>query len=153
MRRLVKSLALICSASAAPALADAPTLSLPIDCTLGTSCYIEDYVDLDPGPGQRDYMCAIKSRDGHRGTADIFDRGKTEANRFATLGSGLGGKLEKAGVHIGREDLDSLALTLRNEDGDLVHVVDLIAENPGHELDGIVRLEVGGMITDQAVGS
>ncbi|MEO0666561.1 MAG: M23 family metallopeptidase [Pseudomonadota bacterium] len=68
MRRLVQSLALICSASAAPALADTPTLSLPVDCTLGTSCYIEDYVDLDPGPGQRDYMCAVKSRDGHRGT-------------------------------------------------------------------------------------
>ncbi|WP_135504417.1 M23 family metallopeptidase [Roseovarius aestuariivivens] len=53
---------------AAPALADPPALSLPIDCTLGTTCYIEDYVDLDPGPDQRDYTCGLKSRDGHRGT-------------------------------------------------------------------------------------
>ena len=29
---------------------------------------IEDYVDADPGPGQRDYACGLKSRDDHRGT-------------------------------------------------------------------------------------
>ena len=53
---------------AAPAAADPPALSLPIDCTLGQSCYIEDYVDARPGEGQRDYTCGLKSRDGHRGT-------------------------------------------------------------------------------------
>lgn len=52
---------------AAPALADPPALSLPIDCELGNTCYIEDYVDLDPSPGQRDFTCGIKSRDGHHG--------------------------------------------------------------------------------------
>lgn len=51
-----------------PARAEPPTLSLPIDCALGQTCYIEDYVDLDPGPGQHDFMCSLKSRDGHRGT-------------------------------------------------------------------------------------
>ncbi|MGX0876256.1 hypothetical protein ACSSV4_000931 [Roseovarius sp. MBR-154] len=50
------------------AAADAPRLALPIDCVLGQTCYIEDYVDTDPGPGQRDYMCGLKSRDDHRGT-------------------------------------------------------------------------------------
>lgn len=53
---------------AAPALADPPALSLPIDCDLGQTCYIEDYVDLDPGDGVRDHACGFKSRDGHRGT-------------------------------------------------------------------------------------
>ena len=53
---------------AAPAVAEAPRLALPIDCDLGTTCYIEDYVDIQPGEGQRDYTCGIKSRDGHRGT-------------------------------------------------------------------------------------
>lgn len=53
---------------AAPAMADPPVLSLPIDCELGKTCYVEDYVDLDPGPGQRDYTCGLKSRDTHRGT-------------------------------------------------------------------------------------
>ena len=35
---------------------------------LGQTCYIEDYVDLDPGDGHTDYRCGLKSRDGHKGT-------------------------------------------------------------------------------------
>ena len=50
------------------AYAGPPELVLPLDCTLGQTCYIEDYVDSDPGPGQRDFTCGLKSRDGHRGT-------------------------------------------------------------------------------------
>lgn len=53
---------------AAPVAAEMPVLGLPIYCTLGTSCYVEDYVDTDPGSGQRDYACGLKSRDNHRGT-------------------------------------------------------------------------------------
>lgn len=45
-----------------------PRLSLPADCTLGESCYVEDYVDSKPGEGMADYTCGLKSRDGHRGT-------------------------------------------------------------------------------------
>ncbi|MEO1139747.1 MAG: M23 family metallopeptidase [Pseudomonadota bacterium] len=51
-----------------PALAEPPQLALPIDCTLGETCYIEDYVDLQPGQGQHDYTCGLKTREGHRGT-------------------------------------------------------------------------------------
>lgn len=53
---------------AAPAFAGPPELVWPLDCKLGESCFIEDYVDTDPGSGVRDYACGIKSRDGHRGT-------------------------------------------------------------------------------------
>lgn len=53
--------------AAAPAAAEPPGLSLPLDCDYGRSCVIEDYVDADPGPGQRDYTCGLKSRDDHRG--------------------------------------------------------------------------------------
>jgi hypothetical protein len=55
-------------AAAPVAAADAPRLSLPIDCEPGKTCYVEDYVDADPGPGKRDYMCGLKSRENHRGT-------------------------------------------------------------------------------------
>jgi len=68
MNALRHSLAALLWTVAAPAAADPPALSLPIDCTLGQSCYIEDYVDARPGDGQRDYTCGLKSRDGHRGT-------------------------------------------------------------------------------------
>ncbi|QFS84300.1 Murein DD-endopeptidase MepM [Roseivivax sp. THAF40] len=65
--------ALFVLTSAAPTAAEvsvsaAPFLHWPVDCTLGQTCVIEDYVDADPGPGQSDYTCGIKSRDGHRGT-------------------------------------------------------------------------------------
>ncbi|MEL7090432.1 MAG: M23 family metallopeptidase [Pseudomonadota bacterium] len=55
-------------AASAPALADPPSLQWPVDCALGRDCTIEDYMDLDPSPEMRDYMCAFKTRNGHRGT-------------------------------------------------------------------------------------
>ena len=64
---MLRASALLLLASAAPVAAEA-FLSLPLDCTLGQDCYIEDYHDAQPGPGQQDYTCGLKSRDGHRGT-------------------------------------------------------------------------------------
>ncbi len=47
---------------------DAPRLSLPIDCKLGETCFIQSYVDVDPGPAVRDYMCGSATYQGHKGT-------------------------------------------------------------------------------------
>jgi len=56
-------------ASASDTEADAVRLALPLDCELGRTCFIEDYVDNDPSKGQqRDFACGINSRDGHQGT-------------------------------------------------------------------------------------
>ena len=52
----------------APALADTIDLVLPIDCTLGETCHIQQFVDHDPGPGARDFRCGSLSYDDHRGT-------------------------------------------------------------------------------------
>ena len=61
--------AAIAALFSAPALAqDAPQLSQPIDCTLGETCHIQQYVDTDPGPAARDFMCNALSYDGHKGT-------------------------------------------------------------------------------------
>jgi hypothetical protein len=49
--------------SAAP-----PVLELPINCQVGADCYIQNFVDHDPGPGWRDYTCGSLSYDGHNGT-------------------------------------------------------------------------------------
>ena len=68
MTRTAFALATLILAASPVAAADAPRLSLPIDCEPGKTCYIEDYVDADPGPGKRDFMCGLKSRDAHRGT-------------------------------------------------------------------------------------
>jgi hypothetical protein len=55
--------------SATSAIAqDMPILQLPLDCTLGVSCVIQNYVDHDAGPGVRDYACGEATYDGHDGT-------------------------------------------------------------------------------------
>lgn len=67
MWRGLTALTALMIAAAHGAAAAPPELSLPVDCVLGQDCYIEDYVDADPGTGHRDYTCGIKSRDDHRG--------------------------------------------------------------------------------------
>lgn len=55
-------------AAAVPAVAKPPVLDLPLECELGKTCYIQQYVDRDPGPGQRDFACGALANDGHLGT-------------------------------------------------------------------------------------
>lgn len=46
---------------------DAPQLVLPIACKIGTSCAIQNYVDLDPSAGASDYRCGSRTYDKHSG--------------------------------------------------------------------------------------
>jgi len=43
-------------------------LALPIACKPGADCWVINHVDLDAGPGRRDYRCGEMSYDGHKGT-------------------------------------------------------------------------------------
>jgi len=45
-------------------------LQLPVDCTLGDAgqCFVQQYMDRDPGPDARDFTCQRLSYDGHQGT-------------------------------------------------------------------------------------
>src|SRR5438874_4618949 len=61
-------------------------------------------------------------------------------------------KFQSAAVDIRRQNCDAHAFAFAYEDGDFFGVIDLIAEQPGHELHWIVRLQIRGVITDQAVG-
>jgi hypothetical protein len=54
-------------AAPAPAAAD-PQFSLPVDCTLGQTCFIQNYVDTEMSEGDKDYTCGSLSYDGHKGT-------------------------------------------------------------------------------------
>ncbi len=45
-----------------------PVLHLPLQCQLGKTCYIQNYIDHDPGPGWHDYACGSLTYDGHNGT-------------------------------------------------------------------------------------
>jgi len=43
-------------------------LELPLDCELGKTCVIQQYVDHDPSGGAADYRCGSLSYNGHNGT-------------------------------------------------------------------------------------
>lgn len=61
-----KSLYLV--ALAAFPAAGAPVLEQPIDCVLGETCYIQNYVDIDPTENYADFACGRLSYDDHSGT-------------------------------------------------------------------------------------
>ncbi|MGL4395112.1 MAG: M23 family metallopeptidase [Hyphomicrobium sp.] len=46
---------------------EAPKLSLPLKCEPHKTCFIQSYVDLDPGPGVRDFACGGATYDKHNG--------------------------------------------------------------------------------------
>lgn len=50
------------------AVAEDFSLSLPLDCDLGSDCYIQQYVDQDPTSAAQDHRCGPLSYDGHKGT-------------------------------------------------------------------------------------
>lgn len=43
-------------------------LATPVDCALGTSCFIQQTVDHDPTTGAADFQCGPLTYDGHKGT-------------------------------------------------------------------------------------
>ncbi len=61
-----------------------PELSLPIDCKLGETCFVQNYVDIDPGPGVRDFACGSATYDGHKGV-DIRVRSVAAADGVSVL--------------------------------------------------------------------
>ena len=66
MKRLVL-LALGALVLPLPAAAQ-PALTFPVDCQLGQTCFLQQLVDVDPGPGAQDPVCGTASYDGHTGT-------------------------------------------------------------------------------------
>lgn len=48
--------------------AGAIELAWPVACQLGETCYIQQYLDHDPGPGAQDFTCGPLSYDAHDGT-------------------------------------------------------------------------------------
>jgi murein DD-endopeptidase MepM/ murein hydrolase activator NlpD len=61
-------LAALAALGTGSARAAEPSLSLPVACVPGETCWIANYVDHDPGSGFRDYHCGALGYDGHDGT-------------------------------------------------------------------------------------
>ena len=66
------------------------SLAFPLDCTVGKTCWVSKFVDLDPGPEVLDYACTGRANDAHNGT-DIAVRDlKAMADGVAVLSAAAG---------------------------------------------------------------
>lgn len=65
MRSLSALPLLVLLSAAAPG---PPRLALPIACTPGRDCALQNHVDRDPGPGARDFRCGGQTYEAHSGT-------------------------------------------------------------------------------------
>ncbi|KLN61422.1 hypothetical protein WH96_07280 [Kiloniella spongiae] len=54
--------------SRAGADSNSPQFISPVDCSVPSQCAIQNYVDVWPGSGHRDYACGTLSYERHRGT-------------------------------------------------------------------------------------
>jgi hypothetical protein len=59
---------LVIGAMAAARAEDGPRFSPPVGCLENGRCFIQNYVDLDPGPGFKDYRCGHLTYNNHKGT-------------------------------------------------------------------------------------
>ncbi|SHI52207.1 M23 family metallopeptidase [Wenxinia saemankumensis] len=79
------------------AAAQDPALGWPVECTLGEDCFLQNYVDADPGPGAADFTCGPQSYEGHQGT-DIALRSN------AAMDAGVEVRAAAAGIVLGLRD-------------------------------------------------
>jgi hypothetical protein len=82
---LAASLAALAGSAAAE-----PSLSLPLACAPGETCWIANYMDHDPGPGMRDYHCGALGYHGHDGTDFALRDERAMKEGVAVLASAAG---------------------------------------------------------------
>jgi len=80
--------------AAFPLSALAFTAQWPVDCTLGQTCFIQNFVDHDSSPAARDFACNPHSYNGHDGT-DI------RLKNLAAMRTGVAVKAMADGVVLG----------------------------------------------------
>jgi len=95
------SLAILATDAGAPSIPN-PRFSLPIDCEIGVSCVIQNYIDRDPTPGHTDYRCGHLSYDKHKGT-DIRIRDLVAMRRGVAVLAAADGVVKAA-----RDDIDDV---------------------------------------------
>lgn len=96
--RALPLLALLPSALAAQDL----VLAWPVDCTLGETCFLQNYVDRDDGPGAVDWACGPLTYDGHEGTDIALPSLAAQAAGVEVRAAAAG---EVAGIRDGMPDI------------------------------------------------
>jgi len=88
MKTTIMTAALCVAVSSVPAAGI--ELGMPLDCTIGVTCMIQNYVDAEPGTGAKDFECGPLAYDNHQGT-DFRLRNRAEiAKGYAALATAPG---------------------------------------------------------------
>lgn len=66
--RVAIAAALVFACSAMSVRAEPPRLAMPVDCEPGATCFLQNFIDADPGSGAKDPRCGSATYDGHTGT-------------------------------------------------------------------------------------
>lgn len=69
--RLYSAYLIVTGSVLSPCLATAEEsirFKMPVACEVGRTCYIQNYVDIDPTPSSKDYQCGTLSYEAHNGT-------------------------------------------------------------------------------------
>ena len=82
-----------------------PGLDLPLVCRLGETCWVANYVDVDPTEAVRDFHCGARSYDGHDGT-DFAIRDRAVMERGVPVVASAAGVVRRV-----RDDVEDVALT------------------------------------------
>ena len=90
-------------------------LVVPVDCDVGQSCFIQQYMDHDPSRQARDYTCGTATYDGHDGT-DFRLRTTREAERGVAVLAAAAGTVTA--------ERDGMADVLRRTPDDLSRISD-----------------------------
>jgi hypothetical protein len=64
---LLTGFMLICLGNSVSAQTAPPALGLPVACKIGSDCFVQKLVDLQPGPGRQDYRCGTFTTEEHKG--------------------------------------------------------------------------------------
>lgn len=108
--KTIAMLTLLICPLAATAFAQAIELGLPIQCEPGRTCWVQQYVDHDKGPGARDYRCGGQAYDGHDGTdIRIRDTG-TKADVLASAPGVVKGIRDEMEDQLVRSEADRAAI-------------------------------------------
>lgn len=113
MRAVLTAMLMTCVS--AVAMAETFSLHMPVACSLGHDCHIQNYVDRDPERGEvSDFACGPLSYDGHKGT-DIAIPSTTAMMRGVPVIAAAGGTV--LGVRDGMQDISMRDVAPEEIDG------------------------------------
>lgn len=112
----------------APAQEPAPRLRLPVDCALGSDCFVQQFPDMDAGPGASDPFCGSAAYDGHDGL-DIRVRSMRDVERGVAVVASAAGTVR--GVRDGVEDRLAASPEAREAVRDIECGNGVVLDHPG----------------------